>query len=564
MKKYIYLIFVTLLAYSCDDFLDTKDLTNKSSQNFPRTPNDCTQSLAAIYNTMSQGWMSSFYIGALASDEAFGAGAANDYDCHGFDRWRVSTPNMAQDLWKKFYAGIFRTNKLIESLDNVTFTSEAEKKKIVGEAHFMRAYFYSELVKVFGGVPLILSAAKPVNLPKSPALDIYSQVALDLKIAIDNLPSEVQGLKPENFGHATKWAAESLTARVFLFYTGYYQQTEMPMKGGGAITKAQVVTYLEDVIANSGHKLVGDFRNLWPYTNKDTKEDYIYTKGKKLLWAGDNNSETVFAIKYGYVSNYGEPSNTPCLFFGIRGQTNLNNAFPYGDGYGQGTVNPLLVNEWIAAEPNDSIRRWGSVIDVDSPREGFRNYEIGGWNMVEETKLFQKKYQFIHVITDKTDTNPMKWKIVLNYVYTNETKRLVESLQDHVLIRYSDVLLMHSELTGTADKMNLVRERAGLPALAYSFDNLVKERKYELAFEGIRYYDLLRWYGKEAGVIIDNNQNGASVLNDKVPSKYKDSDLSVRIRATGGFMQIPESEITLSNKTLTQNEGWSGADINLQ
>jgi len=103
-----------------------------------------------------------------------------------------------------------------------------------------------------------------------------------------------------------------------------------------------------------------------------------------------------------------------------------------------------------------------------------------------------------------------------------------------------------------------------LPAVAYSMENLIRERKYELAFEGIRYYDLLRWYGTEAGVLIDKNQSGADVLNDKVPGKYKDSDLTIRIRATGGFMQIPESEISLSNGVLIQNEGWNGGDMNLQ
>jgi len=564
MKRYIFIILISFFTVSCEDFLDTKDLTNKSSGNFPKTVNDCNQSLAAIYNTISQGWLGSFYIGALASDEAFGGGAANDYDTHGFDRLRVSTPNMTQDFWKNYYAGVFRTNKLIESLDNVSFSSADEKKRMLGESCFMRAFLYSELAKVYGEVPLILSAAKPVNIPKSPAKDIYAQIASDLKIAIENLPGEKQGVTPERFGHGTKWAAEALAARVFLFYTGYYKQTDLPLKEGGSITKQQVVGYLEDVIANSGHKLVPDFRNLWPYTNKDSKEDYKYTKGKKLLWAGDNNSETVFAIKFGYVARYGDPSNTPALFFGLRGQTSPNNVFPFGYGYGQASVNPKMVNQWIAEEPIDTIRRWGSIIDAGSPREGFQKYEIGGWNMVEETKLFQKKYELIFVYTDKTNANQSKWKTALNYVFNNETNRGLESLQDFVLIRYSDVLLMHSELAGTAVNLNLVRARVGLPPVAYSMENLIRERKYELAFEGSRYYDLLRWYGTEAGVLIDQNQNGADLLNDRVPGKYKDSDLTIRIRATGGFMQIPESEITLSNGVLTQNEGWNGGDMNLQ
>lgn len=563
MKKYIYVIIIALTAISCDDFLDTEDLTNKNSQNFPKTANDCNQSLAAAYYPMSQWIFNAAYIGALASDEGFGAGAANDYDCHGFDRWRESTPNMAQDFWQHYYAGIYRINKLIESIDNVQFKSASEKKMIVGEAHFLRAFYYSELVKVFGEVPLILSAAKPVNIPKSSAIEIYSQVTTDLKLAIDFLPNDKYNVNPDRFGHGTKWAAESLMAKVFLFYTGYYKQESLPLIGGGVITKTQVISYIEDVINNSGHILVPDFRNLWPYTHSQMKEDYAYTKGKKLNWVGDNNSETVFAIKYGSITTYGQPCNVSALFFGIRGQTNLTNVFPFGDGYGQAAINPLMVQKWIAEEPNDTIRRWGSIIDVDNVREGIRKYQIGGWNMVEETKLFIKKYSLIHCYTDKTNADSTKWKLAVYDIVSNGTTRPDASTQDQVLIRYSDVLLMHSELTGTADNMNLVRARAGLLPLAYTIENLRKERLYELAFEGIRYYDLLRWYGKEAGVVIDQNQNGANVLNDKIPGKYT-ADLGERIRITGGFMQIPEAEISLSNGVLIQNIGWSGEGINLQ
>ena len=164
--------------------------------------------------------------------------------------------------------------------------------------------------------------------------------------------------------------------------------------------------------------------------------------------------------------------------------------------------------------------------------------------------------------TDKTNKDPLKWKLDTYTVILQGSSFSSVELQDIVILRYSDVLLAHSELTGNAGNMNLVRARSGLPAVAYSVENLRKERRYELAFEGLRYYDLLRWYGKDAGVIIDQNQNGGDILNDKVPAKYN-ADLTDRIRATGGFFQIPESEVSLSNGVLKQNEGWSGADINL-
>lgn len=121
---------------------------------------------------------------------------------------------------------------------------------------------------------------------------------------------------------------------------------------------------------------------------------------------------------------------------------------------------------------------------------------------------------------------------------------------------------MHSELTQTADGINQVRMRAGLSPVNYTFENLERERRHELAFEGLRYFDLLRWYGKNAGAVIDQNQNGEDILNDKVPGKYN-ATLTERIEQTGGFMQIPESQILLSGGVLKQNDGWQGSQASL-
>src|SRR5690606_37120181 len=93
-------------------------------------------------------------------------------------------------------------------------------------------------------------------------------------------------------GHATKWAAQALAARIFPFYTGYYGKESLPVANeGGEISKGQVVAWLDDCIANSGHGLVDDFRNLWPYTNEYTAGDYDYASSNNLRWEGDGNKE---------------------------------------------------------------------------------------------------------------------------------------------------------------------------------------------------------------------------------------------------------------------------------
>ena len=132
----------------------------------------------------------------------------------------------------------------------------------------------------------------------------------------------------------------------------------------------------------------------------------------------------------------------------------------------------------------------------------------------------------------------------------------LDNMQDIVLIRFADVLLMHSELTGTADGMNLVRSRVGLPAVGYSLDALKAERRFELAFEGSRYYDLLRWAGKsnlsQVETILES-ENGLATINNGVPGTKQGIDFRTE---TGGFLQIPNREIQLSEGILVQNPGW--------
>ena len=145
-----------------------------------------------------------------------------------------------------------------------------------------------------------------------------------------------------------------------------------------------------------------------------------------------------------------------------------------------------------------------------------------------------------------------------NIMYGSIPAQFIRESQDLVLLRFSDILLMESELTETNTSMNLVRARVGLPPIAYSLDALKKERRHELAFEGVRYFDLLRWYGKGAGEILQSNQNGVSVLNSNVRSTMNFTTISDRINATGGFWPIPNSEILLSNGMLIQSPGWDG------
>lgn len=560
MKKIIYIGLLTcigLFLSNCEDFLDTESYTKQNTSNFPLTLDDAKKSLTGIYSTLSMAVTNvvdtHFYMAELASDDRFGGGGENDKDMQGFDKLMNTKPNRFGTYWEARYKGIFRANMALETFDNSEdWESEAQKDQFKGEAYFLRALFYFELSQTFGEVPLVLKT-EAENIPKAPADETYAQIASDLKNAITMLYATPY--TSTESGHATRWAAQALMARVFLFYTGYYGKDSLPLpeeEEGGSVTRAEIVAWLEDCINNSGHDLVDDFRNLWPYTNEYTVEKYGFTQGKGLLWEEDGNKETVFAIKFGTSVDWGDQfilgySNQYNLHFGLRSGNGGEGTFPFGQGWGAGPVNSEMWNEWRQAEPSD-IRRTASILDVEAE---LATYEWGADKMMEETGFWQKKYMPITAY-DGEDAFTISYAILKDEAIDDYQ---LAHTQDLILIRFADVLLMHSELAQDAEGLNRVRERAGLDPVAYSLDAIKRERRWELAFEGLRYFDLMRW-GDAADRLA--TQEGVAIKNRGVDDVMRPfgGGYKARYEATGGFWPIPDSQVQLSDGVLTQNPGW--------
>ncbi|SFK42269.1 SusD family protein [Porphyromonadaceae bacterium KH3CP3RA] len=559
MKKKILHIALTvcfiLIFAGCEDFLDTESYTKQNTSNFPITLEDAKKSLTGIYSTLSLAISNvadtHFYMAELASDDRFGGGGENDKDMQGFDKLMNTKPNRFGTYWEARYKGIFRANMALETMDNCEdWESEAQKNHFKGEAHFLRALFYFELSQTFGEVPLVLKT-EAENIPKTPADETYAQIASDLKNAIEMMYSTPY--TSVEAGHATKWAAEALMARVFLFYTGYYGKDALPLpEGEGSISRAQVIEWLTDCINNSGHDLVSDYRNLWPYTNEYTVEKYSFTKDKGLRWEDDGNKETVFAVKFGTSVDWGDQftlgySNQYNLHFGLRSGNGSESTFPFGQGWGAGPVNSELWNEWRQTEPTDP-RRTASILNIETE---LTDYEWGADKQMEETGYWQKKYIPITAYDEEN-------KFVVSYAVLKDGANVDYQLahtQDLVLIRFADVLLMHSELAQDATGLNRVRARVGLSPVAYSLEVLKKERRWELAFEGLRYFDLMRW-GDAATQLA--RQEGVAIKNRGVDAVMRafGGGYQARYEATGGFWPIPDSQIQLSDGVLVQNEGW--------
>jgi hypothetical protein len=525
---------------------------------------DATQMITAIYATMNIAIQKGvnktyFYVAQLASDDCYGGGGENDKDAQATEHLMRYGNSLFADFWSARYQGINRANMALANLDNVADEKVRNQKK--GEALFLRAYFYFELTQMFENVPLISAAPEnvaeaQVSPKQMPADSIYAHIASDLKQAVQIMPNykwnEVAS------GTATRWAAEALLARVYLFYTGFYGKTVLPLVGGGTLAKQAVVDGLTDCITNSGHSLVSDFRSLWPYTNSATKKNSTYQAGAPTWVKDGENPEQVFTINFAYQSAWNGDklgfSNQYALYFGIRDQSTdygLTGTYPIGQGWGQGPASANVWSDWGTEEPGD-IRREASVYQVNS------SFSYGRDSQMEETGLWQSKIVATRAIVGTT-VYPSFCSTSDYYGDGTSTGHFqVSNCQNLNLIRFADILLMQSELTGDAQYMNRVRARVGLPSIAYSLDALKKERRHELAFEGLRWGDIRRWHDAETALA---KQVGQPIWNKGQSTTMKDQGAGYvqRYKATRGFFPIPQTEIDLSNGALKQNAGWDSS-----
>lgn len=551
MKKYIYILLTTLLSWGCSDFLDTNNLTQKDSSNFPANEEDIQTSLAAVYamNTYAQigadRWKSLFLISECMSDYTVSGGSVADLQVIALSEYKQSSTNFLSAMWRRLYTGIYRANFILETVDNIEWSSEEKKNKLVGEAYFLRANFYFDLARAFENVPLAISSNVDKETPQAKPDQIYQLILSDLKKAIELMPPiRFQDAPKTELGHATKWAAEGMIARAYLFYSGVYGKDNIELQDGTILGKEQVANYIDDCIKNSGHQLISDFRNLWPYAYSN--KEYTYSRDNELNWIGEsgNNAETLFAYKYSTLGSSNNPSygSGICLYYGVRGQETM----PFAKGWGWAVANPKLYNEW----PDTDLRKKGTLWNVSDKGENVK-YAWNKQSNFNETGYFNKKYMPINI-------RNKEGKLV-NYsceLYGANPNFQQNSTQDIVILRFADILLMGAELRGAKSQeyMDLVRSRVNLPSVPATLENIKKERLHELAYEGVRYYDLMRWGDLE---------NEVNRMKKDVPVKTMGVDkvLTIKFRSiTRGFLPIPEDEIQLSNGALIQNPGWNTPD----
>jgi hypothetical protein len=389
----------------------------------------------------------------------------------------------------------------------------------------LRAYFYFEMQRNFGHIPLIKTSDAAL-IPQTDPDEVYAYIIEDLKFAINNLPtSKFQDIATAEYGRVTKWAAIGYIARVYLFYTGYYGKSEAP-----GLTKQETISYLEDCINNSGHALVPRYGSLWPWSLRSD-----YHKDATLSYAGEYNPEIVFTIRHST-----QRANQMHRYIGMRGNEKAGDYDPFYPGWGMATVTPKCFDSF---EDGDT-RRFASIIDLVA--EGIPN---NGNDQREFTGYVQKKYQTLTAPDNKASSYPQS---IGGSSWQSEP-------QDLYLLRYSDILLMAAELELDENQakaqtyLDMVRDRAfesTTHRVVATKESIFAERGYEFVFEGIRYYDILRQGLTRAKEILDVKNE--IVWNGRQQA-YKNIDFSLE---KAGLLRIPESQILISEGMLLQNPGW--------
>ena len=579
-----------LLVCGCsafDDVLDRTNYTQYDTSTFPKSEKDAIEAVNAIYSPMAMLYTDpenvSVFRNNMAGDDMFGGGSTTNAPAQAMDRFMDNKTDGAQSNWKRSYSGIFRANWVLQAIpemDPSLFSSTEFMNYLLGQAHFLRAYYSWELVEKYEGVPLILETT-PVNNPRASAEEVYESITKDLLEAIKLIPAKYgYTMEADYAGRATKYAAEGILARVWMFYTGFYKKSDM-----FGVTKSDVIGYLKDVRDNSKFGLEKDPREIWPYTN-----DYgsgvaygtdfeTYVNKENLHWVGNHSKETVWGVHFSLQSS-GIGYNRMGVYSALRNKSSRpdGNSYPYGIGYTNGSVNPNLVKAWVQDPdygPSDK-RLWGSLMAVDDAvkrhpwMEGqyveLPNHTGNPGKEAEKTNFFNKKY-----IVSVCYSDAEKSSIYQNFFYAyskQSTSNSNESANrnDVIDLRYADILLMLDELEQTVTGMNQLRARAGLkPYDSYSFERLQKERRFELCFEGSRFRDLRRWFPDQAGQIIYDNQIGAPIVycGVIVPDGWTDipgNGIVARYAKTRGFWKISNAEIILSNGVLEETPGFGEND----
>ncbi|MDP3916540.1 MAG: RagB/SusD family nutrient uptake outer membrane protein [Bacteroidota bacterium] len=498
MKKIFYFILLsTAIFSSCSEDLNLLPISSATTETFYKSTNDFIQGVNAIYADLKTYPDRQLNLSETRSDNLYAVsdGGVRDWEgINSFHKTIAANPYIAE-AWLTNYNGIYRANVLLAQLEKngSVITDATLKKRLEAEAKFLRAFYYFDLVRWFGKVPVIeapMSVSEAITIPRSPVTDVYNLIISDLQFAAGNL-SETYAAADK--GRATTFSAKGILALVHMTRSGSTYSIEGP--GLGLNEWSQAITLLNSVIDSKKFSFLDSYTNIFSFTN-------------------ENNAEVVFDIQYvtGLSPVLGSTFAwvlVPDTYFQSQGKAV------------QGGLMMRPVSEMLI-----------SSYETGDVRKNFSIQTGYVYNGVSEPRSFFKKY----VDLTKVPTNRLDWPI------------------NFIALRYTDILMLKAECilkgaSGTQAEVdaivNQVRQRAGLTTTVSNVKlaDLMAERQKEFTAEGSRWHDLVRSGLVET--VMPSWIAGEDILKQIQP-----------FQKNYIIYPIPQSEIDVKSGLYEQNPGY--------
>lgn len=470
-KRFIYKSVTVLLlagfslgSVACNDsnLEDVKNTGTFDSENYFRNEEQAFSGLVATYDLLrkySGGFENMVTFFNAASDDFYsGGGSSTDgAGIQGFASYSINPVIMPPSYWRDYYQGIARANLLIERIPNADMNDQT-RKRFIAEAKVLRSLYYFELVRMFKNIPLILQTIKTTddyyNIPQAKPEDVYAQIESDILASVDDLPMTVTAAIEK--GRITQGTARAILGKIYLYDKKYSQ----------AAAQLEMVNGTPGETSQYGYKLVSNYADLWKVDNKFTTESIL-----EVMHTNKSNAD------WGFWGQGKDEGNSICVMVGIRSykltDVTPNDAPSIYSGWSFNPATEDLFN-FMQGDPRLDATIFNAKKYV---QEGKVTYSPA----YKDTGYFLNKY-----LPRTTDVSDLPGATELNF------------RQNYIAIRLADTYLMEAEALGGSGAraqalLDAVRERVGLPSVPVSMQAIKDERRRELAGEGHRWFDLVRW-----------------------------------------------------------------------
>lgn len=518
MKKIYFILIITLvILVSCKKDLNQLPISTATTETFYKQPSDFIQAVNATYNSLRGYPDRLLFLSEVRSDNIYPTNdVGRDPDPINNFSPGIASNVYVEEAWNADFNGIYKANTVLDQITKNAGNvgTAALATRLSAEAKFLRAFFYFDLVRYYGKLPIIdhpMLSAEANTIARSPVADVYALIIADLQFAISNLPANYAGTFPAygatDVGRATKYAAEAILAEVYMARSGPTYSIEGP--GLGLSEWNLALPLLQDIISSGQYVFnatpyvfpvptagIFSYSNQNPSTNKEAIFDVMFLTGQNPVLG------TTFPWQL-----------VPNAYF---------NSLPAGNTPANGALGvPSVSNNLLTAYAANDTRK--------APTFHTTPYTNLG---TLDLHAFFRKY----LDTTKIPTSRFDWGI------------------NFIAIRYTDILMLKAECIlhgapgtqGDVDAIvNQVRARAGQPAISnVTLAQLFDERRREFAGEGLRWFDLQR-----SGNLL-TIMNAWIVVEDVVLHKMN------QVTANYIIYPVPQSQMDAAPGLYTQNPGY--------